>query len=94
MLTLLEKFPLIRQKLTSLTRVRDRRWDLIILGNVHVKLPDENIEKALATLSLLIEQKKVVSGEVSCIDLRIKDKIIMRVTQIAAIGIKMKGRET
>lgn len=94
MLALLERFPLIKKHLRSLLRVRDRRWNLTIFDNTCVKLPDEQQEEALAHLSLLIENKKITPGDVSMIDLRIKNRIILQITPLAAISLKTKGKET
>eukprot|EP01037_Dinobryon_pediforme_P017170 gene17170-17363_t len=49
-LATLEKFPKVREKLSSLVRIRQRRWDLTLDNTIQVKLPEDKVEDALARL--------------------------------------------
>lgn len=93
-LALLEKFPEIRKKLSSLVRIRQRRWDLSLENSILVKLPEDAVEDALARLSLLIEQNKISKGETSIVDLRVPKQVILRLSKAAAVRLKIKGKET
>jgi cell division protein FtsQ len=93
-LRLLEKFPEIRSRITALVRVGERRWDLHIDRTLNVKLPESNVEEALVRLDLLMKQKKLNSKEVSVIDLRVKNQMVMRLSPAAAMRLKGKGKET
>ena len=93
-LALLEKFPEIRKRLSSLVRIRQRRWDLSLENSILVKLPEDSVEDALARLSLLIEQKKISKDETSIVDLRVPKQVILRLSKAAAVRIKIKGKET
>lgn len=93
-LAVLEKFPKVREKLSSLVRIRQRRWDLTLESTIQVKLPEEKVEDALARLSLLIEQKRISKDETSMVDLRVPKQIILRLSKAAAVRIKVKGKET
>ncbi len=92
-LILLEKFPKIRENLNFLTRVRQRRWDLTLYNSILVKLPQEKLEDALARLTILIEQKKINPEDVSVVDLRNPQQIVLRLSAAAAVRIKLKGKE-
>lgn len=93
-LATLDKFPKVREKLSSLVRVRQRRWDLTLDNTIQVKLPEDKVEDALARLSLLIEQKRISKDETSMVDLRIPKQIILRLSKAAAVRLKIKGKET
>ncbi|MBY0282194.1 MAG: cell division protein FtsQ/DivIB [Alphaproteobacteria bacterium] len=93
-LATLENFPKVREKLSSLVRIRQRRWDLTLDNTIQVKLPEEKVEDALARLSLLIEQKRISKEETSMVDLRIPKQIILRLSKAAAVRLKVKGKET
>lgn len=93
-LHLLEKFPDIQKRMTALVRVGGRRWDLHLDRTLQIKLPEIKVEEALVRLSLLIKQKKVNSKEVSVIDLRVKNQIVMRLSPSAAVRLKGRGKET
>ena len=92
-LNLLEKFPKIREQLSSLTRIRQRRWDLTLNNSILVKLPADKLEDSLARLSILIEQKKISPEDVSVVDLRNSQQIVLRLSAAAAVRIKAKGKE-
>lgn len=93
-INVIDKFPEIRKSLTSISRIRGRRWDLVLAKGMVVKLPEENLEEALGKVSLLLEQKRINPDQVSVVDLRIPKQIILKLTNLAAVGIKMKGDET
>jgi len=93
-LHLLEKFPDIQKRITALVRVGGRRWDLHLDRKLQIKMPETKVEEALVRLSLLIKQKRVNSKEVSVIDLRVKNQIVMRLSPAAAVRLKGRGKET
>jgi len=93
-LHLLEKFPDIRTRITALVRVGERRWDLHLDRTLQIKLPEANMEEALVRLDLLIKQKKVNPKEVTVVDLRVKNQMVMRLSPGAAMRLKGKGKET
>ncbi len=93
-LRLLEKFPDVRKRLTALVRVGGRRWDLHLDKSLQVKLPETKVEDALVRLALLIQQKKLNPSEVSVVDLRVQNQMVMRLSPTAAVRLKGKGKET
>lgn len=93
-LHLLEKFPDIRKKLTALVRVGGRRWDLHLDQTLQIKLPETKVEEALVRLDLLVKQKKMNPSEVSVVDLRVQNQMVMRLSPAAAMRLKGKGKET
>ena len=63
----------------SATFIENRRWDLKLLNNITIKLPEQNIEKALK------KYKKIHSNfsdndlaEIESIDLRVMKKAIIK----------------
>lgn len=93
-LHLLEKFPDLRKKLTALVRVGGRRWDLHLDRTLRIKLPEIKVEAALVRLDLLIKQNKLKPSEVSVVDLRVQNQMVMRLSPGAAMRLKGKGKET
>jgi len=93
-LHLLEKFPSIKKRLTALVRVGGRRWDVHLDKTLHIKLPEIKIEEALARLDLLIKQKRVNTSEVSVIDLRVHNQMVVRLSPSTSVRLKGKGKET
>jgi len=93
-LKLLSEYPEVRQKVTALVRVGGRRWDIHLNNKVQVKLPEIKPEGALSRLTMLLKQNKVNSAELSVIDLRMPDKLVMRLSPAASIRLNGKGKET
>lgn len=93
LLDLLDKFITVRKHLTAMVRIRERRWDLTIDGTITVKLPEEGLEDALARLSILVDEQKIIPGDVISVDLRLPKQVIMRLTPEAAVRAKIRGKE-
>ena len=74
-------WPALRSRTTSAIYVSETRWDLMIDGDVKVKLPATNVKKALAHLSDLQAKSRILDRTVSEIDLRLPDRITVRPTE-------------
>jgi cell division protein FtsQ len=69
------RFKYITSRIERMILVRKRRWDLVLIGGIRVKLPKKNVEKALEALSTLLN-KDCIRGA-KTIDLRIDGDIII-----------------
>jgi cell division protein FtsQ len=58
--------------------VSERRWNLILSGNVVVKLPEEGWQREIAALEVLIVDRGVLERAIEVIDLRYRDSYIFR----------------
>jgi cell division protein FtsQ len=77
----LNQFQNIRARLVAMAFIQERRWDIKLNNSVEVKLPDHDIDGALRVLSVLIEEGKVQSGDVTKVDLRIDGKAIFMLSK-------------
>lgn len=93
-LTILEKFPEVYNKITALVRVGGRRWNIQLNQHITIKLPESQVKEALVKLDTLIKQQKLDLKELATIDLRIPDKTIMNLSPNGEIRLKGKGSET
>jgi cell division protein FtsQ len=73
----LKPYPDIAAKLESAVRVSERRWDLHLSPRITVKLPEDGLEDALHRLSVLINQDKILDRDITGIDLRLSDRLIV-----------------
>lgn len=73
--TQLEQQPQMLKGLQSLVRVGGRRWDLHFKNGIELKLPEENIEKAFATLLSMQKEKQILERAVKVIDLRDAERV-------------------
>ena len=74
----LGRFPEVESRVTAAVRVGERRWSLELDNGTRVDLPAENMDVALSDLMRLEKEQKVFERGVKTIDLRFKDKWILR----------------
>jgi cell division protein FtsQ len=83
-LDLLAKYPDIAKKLEASVLVADRRWDLHLKGGVEVLLPEIDPAHGLQTLVDLDRDKKLLSRDIVAVDLRLADRVTVRLSDAAA----------
>ncbi len=75
---MLEAEPIIAAKVASASRVGKRRWDLHLNKGLIIKLPEKDKEFALRRLSRLQQEKNILAKDISIIDLRSPEKMIVK----------------
>ncbi|MBY0500713.1 MAG: FtsQ-type POTRA domain-containing protein [Alphaproteobacteria bacterium] len=80
LLALLEQFPELKSRVTDATHLRATRWDITLDGKVSVRLPEKQVDRALAYLLDLEKHHQLIGGEVVNIDMRLPDQLILRLT--------------
>jgi cell division protein FtsQ len=83
-LTVIDRYPDIRSVLRASILVADRRWTLHLNNGIDVKLPDSNVADALDRLVALDRDKKLLSRDITTIDLRLPDRVTVRLSDAAA----------
>jgi len=77
--------PKLAAEIETVIRVGERRWDLVFGNGIRVKLPDDsnpnyNSVSAWERFVRLEEKHRLLARELSVIDMRIADRMIIRVT--------------
>lgn len=80
LMTLLEKFPEIKARITAATHLRSTRWDIRLDGKVDIRLPEKDTERALRYLLVLENHHHLMEREIMTIDMRLPGQLILRVT--------------
>ncbi|MCB1563142.1 MAG: FtsQ-type POTRA domain-containing protein [Alphaproteobacteria bacterium] len=70
--------PLLYERTKAAQRVSGRRWDLTLDGDVRIKLPEEDQGLALRRLALAQEEEQLLDKDVTSVDLREADRMIIR----------------
>ncbi len=83
-LALLDRYPLIRDQVRASILVADRRWNLRLKNGVDIRLPESEPEQALERLVALDRDKKLLSRDIVAIDLRLLDRVSVRLSDAAA----------
>jgi cell division protein FtsQ len=80
----LDRQPAIREQVLAAILVADRRWNLRLKNGIDVRLPEADAAGALATLAALDRDKRLTSRDIVAIDLRLPDRVTVRLSDEAA----------
>jgi cell division protein FtsQ len=83
-LAVLDKYPTVRDSVRASIYVAERRWNLKLKNGIDVRLPEANIEGALATLVRLDREKNLLSRDITAVDLRLADRLTVRLSDAVA----------
>ncbi|WP_338719979.1 cell division protein FtsQ/DivIB [Devosia sp. XK-2] len=78
MIRALNSFPMLQDGLVALSRIADRRWDLIFDTGLRVQLPEQGVAQALARLVSYQNDYQLLDRDVSVIDLRVDSVVAVR----------------
>ncbi|VDS05409.1 Cell division protein FtsQ [Devosia equisanguinis] len=78
MIRALDGFPHLRNGLVALSRIADRRWDMIYDTGLRVQLPEQGVAQALRKLTSYQNEFQLLDRDVSIIDLRIDTIVAVR----------------
>ena len=83
-LGLLAQYPQVRSQVKAIVFVGERRWNLRLADGIDVRLPEFEVEKALATLSKMDKETGLFSRDITAIDMRLPDRLTVRLSEEAA----------
>jgi cell division protein FtsQ len=83
-LALVARYPLIAKLNEASVLVAERRWNLHLKSGLEILLPEAGAEDALRTLVDLDRSKKLLSRDITTVDLRLPDRVIVRQSDGAA----------
>jgi cell division protein FtsQ len=86
LLCCLNKFPQIRRQLAFAVRIGKRRWNIKINKGITVKLPEKGLMHALGILQEISDGNGFFHDDISAIDLRMLDRVVVTKRQIKDQG--------
>ncbi|HXF89256.1 MAG TPA: cell division protein FtsQ/DivIB [Xanthobacteraceae bacterium] len=92
-LAILDKFPALRAQVYASVLVAERRWNLKLKNGIDVRLPENGVESALQTLAMLDRDKKLLSRDIVAVDLRLADRVTVKLSEGAALAREEAMRE-
>ncbi len=78
MIRALETVPSLQDGLIAMSRIADRRWDLIYDTGLRVQLPEQGVAQALRRLVSYQKDYQLLDRDVAIIDLRIDNIVAIR----------------
>ena len=83
-LSVLDRYPAIRDQVRASILVAERRWNLKLKNGIDVRLPEADPARALALLAGLDRDKKLLTRDITAVDLRLPDRVTVRLSDAAA----------
>jgi cell division protein FtsQ len=83
-LALLSRYPQVSSVTKAATYVGERRWNLRLNDGLDIRLPENDVGNALATLSNLDKDEHLFAKDIVAIDLRLPDRLAVQLSDDAA----------
>src|SRR5260370_2891200 len=83
-LALLARYPQVNSVTKAAIFVGERRWNLRLKDGLDVRLPENDVGNALASLSTLDKEEKLFSRDIVAIDMRLPDRLTVQLSEDAA----------
>ena len=83
-LALLDRYPRVRVVTKAVIFVGERRWNLRLKDGLDIRLPENDVGNALATLSTLDKEDRLFSRDIVAVDMRLPDRLAVQLSDDAA----------
>jgi len=83
-LALLARYPQVRAVTKAAIFVGERRWNLRLKDGLDIRLPENDVGNALASLSKLDREDRLFSRDIVAIDMRLPDRLTVQLSDDAA----------
>ncbi len=80
----LGRVPAVRDQVRAAILVAERRWTLKLRNGIDIRLPETGIDAALLEVADLDREKKLLSRDITIVDLRLPDRVVVRLSDTAA----------
>ena len=94
LVSVLARKPTLLAQLDAATRVSGRRWDIRLRSGMDIRLPQYGVAEAWDLLASLITDHRILERDVIAIDLRVKDRLAIRLGPASAATRRGEGRNT
>ncbi|MCE3231778.1 MAG: putative Cell division protein FtsQ [Rickettsiaceae bacterium] len=75
---LIKSQPTLADKVSSVIRISDRRWNIRTRNDIEIKLPEEDPEKAWKYLAQVQKDSNILDSNIKNIDLRVEEKMFVK----------------
>ena len=83
-LALLDRYPQVRVATKAVVFVGERRWNLRLKDGLDIRLQENDVGNALATLSTLDKEDRLFSRDIVAVDMRLPDRLTVQLSDDAA----------
>lgn len=93
LIALLDAEPQLQNRVAAAVRVGERRWNVRLKGGIDVRLPEQDPLTAWRKLARYEENNGLLGRDVELVDLRLANRVVVRLTQGAVRRTKGPERE-
>jgi cell division protein FtsQ len=83
-LALLARYPQVHAATKAAIFVGERRWNLRLKDGLDIRLPENDVGRALAALSKLDKEERLFSRDIVAVDMRLPDRLTVQLSEDAA----------
>jgi cell division protein FtsQ len=94
LMDMLARQPALFTQVEAAVRIGDRRWNLRMKYGVDVNLPEEGAADAWKRLAGLVAEHRIFERDVAVIDLRLPDRLVVRLAPKAASKRRLPEKDT
>ncbi len=94
LLDLLRTYPAVSGQVEAAVRVSGRRWNLRLRNGIDIRLPAEDVATALERLAEYQREHALFERDVIAVDLRVPDRLFVRVSGNADKRARATGEDT
>ncbi len=80
----LGRVPAVRDRVRAAILVAERRWTLKLRNGIDIRLPETGVDAALLQVADLDREKKLLTRDITIVDLRLPDRVVVRLSDTAA----------
>ena len=80
LMDILQQAPDLAKRFSAAIRMGGRRWNIRLAGNIEVKLPEEEPAQAWKRLAEMQAKEQLLDRDVKVIDLRVQDRLFIKLS--------------
>ena len=82
-IALLDRYPQVRPQVLASVFVGERRWNLRLKNGLDIRLPEQDVGRALTLLSKLDREDRLFTRDITSVDVRLPGRVIVRLSEAA-----------
>ncbi len=94
LVAMLREIPELGRRVLAAVRVGERRWNIQLEGGVEVRLPEENPAAAWRRFAELERQYGLLARDLAVVDLRLPDRLVVRLNPKAVQRARQPSKNT
>jgi cell division protein FtsQ len=94
MTRMMDRHPLLQKDLAALSRIGDRRWDLIYYTGLRVQLPEQGVAQALDNLQTYQADYALLDRDVTLIDMRVPGLLALKPGELSREQMDAEAKQS